>query len=398
VSYQGVATYSRYGNGPAGVGYQPAGNTYSYYDGRIQTVNAQAKYELGQYNLITAGYEFESENLHTRSTSQLSPAANSSADVTQRSQTTFAQDQLRLLNGRLQLAAAVRAQFFSLEEPTFVPSSSAPFTGLSFGSPPAAYTGDASAAYFVRKTGTKIRAHAGRGYRSPSLFERFGAGFDQDFGYSVYGDPRLGPERSIAFDAGVDQLFWNGRLRTSATYFYTHLQNMLVFDFSGVINPSTDPFGRFGGYRNTKGGLARGVELSSDMAITRALNISASYTYTDARERTPIIEGVFRSFTTPEHQFSLFAVQQIGSRWFINFSFEAANTYLAPVYGSEGSRAYRFPGIRRGDLGASYRVPLSEFRAIRFFGRAENVFDQNYYESGFRTPGVTARGGMQFEF
>jgi iron complex outermembrane receptor protein len=398
VSYQDVGTYRTYGNGPGGVGYQPVANTYSDYDGRIRTVNAQSKYQLGQYNLVTAGYEFESENFHSRSTAQLSAGSNSSADVTQFSHNTFAQDQMRFFGDRLQLAVAVRAQFFSLDQPGFYPSVSAPFAGLEFKSPPSAYTGDVSAAYFIRRTGTKVRAHAGRGYRSPSLFERFGAGFDQDFGYSIYGDPRLGPERSIAFDGGVDQSFWNGRLRTSATYFYTHLQNVIIFDFSGFINPATDPFGRFGGYRNTKGGLARGVELSADWAVTRELNVSAAYTYTDARERTPIVEGVFRSFITPENQFSVFAVQRIGQRWFVDFALTAASTYLAPIYGDMGSLAYRFPGMRRGDLGASYRLPLSEFRAVRFFGKAENIFDQTYYEGGFRTPGRTARGGLQFEF
>ena len=305
---------------------------------------------------------------------------------------------MRLFGDRLQLAAAIRAQLFSLEKPSFAPTASAPFTGVDFASPPSAYTGDASAAYFVRKSGTKIRAHVGRGYRSPSLYERFGAGFDQDFGYSVYGDPRLGPERSLSLDGGVDQTFWNGRVRVSATYFYTHLQDVITFDFSGFINPVTDPFGRFGGYRNTHGGMARGVELSSDLNVTRSLNVSTAYTYTDARERTPIIDGVFRSFVTPQNQFSVFAVQHFRERWFVDFTWSASSDYLAPIYGGEGSRAYRFSGLRRGDVGASYRVPLSEFRALRFFGRAENLFDQTYYESGFRTPGRTARGGLQFEF
>ena len=67
-------------------------------------------------------------------------------------------------------------------------------------------------------------------------------------------------------------------MRASATYFYTYLQNVITFDFSGFINPATDPFGRFGGYRNTKGGIARGVELSSDANVTRSLTVSAAYT------------------------------------------------------------------------------------------------------------------------
>ncbi len=57
------------------------------------------------------------------------------------------------------------------------------------------------------------------------------------------------PDRSIAFDAGIDQTLYRNRLRVSATYFYTELQQVIIFDFSGLIDPATDPFGRFGGYR-----------------------------------------------------------------------------------------------------------------------------------------------------
>ncbi len=56
----------------------------------------------------------------------------------------------------------------------------------------------------------------GRGYRAPSLFERFGAGFDPVYGYSVYGDPRLTPEHSISVDAGFDQSLWQNRVKISA--------------------------------------------------------------------------------------------------------------------------------------------------------------------------------------
>jgi outer membrane receptor protein involved in Fe transport len=41
---------------------------------------------------------------------------------------------------------------------------------------------------------------------------------------------------------------------------------------------------------------------------------------------------------------------------------------------------------------------LSEFRAIRFYAKADNLFDQTYFENGFRTPGRTITAGTQFEF
>ena len=78
------------------------------------------------------------------------------------------------------------------------------------------------------------------------------------------------------FDAGIDQSLLNNRLRFSSTWFYTRLQEVIVFDFSGAISPATDPFGRFGGYRNTNGGLARGFEFSVEAAASRSLDLSAA--------------------------------------------------------------------------------------------------------------------------
>jgi vitamin B12 transporter len=400
LSLQSLASSRRYGNGPAGPGFQPAGNTRSVFDGRIQTVNAHVDYTLGRSQLLTGGYEFENENYAFDFADRSNPKGASAVNVTQRSHALFVQDQVHLLDGRLQVTGGFRAQYFSLERPLFSPVASAPYQGIAFVSPPAAYTGDGSAAYFFRGTNTKVRGHVGRGYRAPSLFERFGTVFSSTFGYSIYGDPRLEPERSIAFDAGVDQTFAGGRARASATYFYTRLQQIIGFG----APRGADPFGRFSGYENLQGGLSRGVELSATVSPTRSLDISSAYTFVNAAERTPVVAPILRTFVIPRHQFSATAVQRIGPRILLTFDTLDSGDCLAPVFGDGSSpnffdeRALRFAGVRRVNAGASYRLPLGEFKAARFYLRAENLLDQNYFESGFRTPGRTALGGLQFEF
>jgi vitamin B12 transporter len=398
IGFQTLETSRRYGDGPAGAGpFQPTSSTRSLYDGRIQTVNAHASYRLGSFNLISGGYEFENENFANDNSQVGVPSASSVVQVTQLSHSFFVQDQARLFDGRLQLSGAFRAQYFTLDHPIFGPADSAPYQGIAFPSPPAAYTGDGSAAYFFRRSGTKLRAHAGRGYRAPSLYERFGAGFDPTFGYSVYGDPLLKPEHSVSIDAGVDQTFWNGHVKTSATYFYTWLQEVISFDSSGLINPATDPFGRFIGYLNTRGGISRGVELSAAIAPTRSLNITTAYTFVNAAERVPMVGDILRTFVIPRNQLSIVATEQAGSSWFFTFDTLATSNYLEPVFG-DITYVYRFDGPHKVNGGVSYRIPLAEYKAIRFFVRGENIFNQNYYEGGFATPGRTGIGGMQFEF
>ena len=264
--------------------------------------------------------------------------------------------------------------------------------------PPTAYTGDGSVAYLFRASGTKLRAHAGNGYRAPSLFERFGSSFSGSFGFSPFGDPRLAPERSVAFDAGLDQTFASGRARASMTYFYTRLQETIVFDFTGLV-AQPDPFGRFGGYVNTGGGLARGAELELEAAPTRASNLRASYTYTNSDEATARLDQL-RAFAIPSHLFAVVATHRLGRRVVLNFDLAAASDYLAPVFDPStfASRVYRFGPAARADAGASYTVPFAERRALRFFGLVENLFGRDIYESGFRTPGRTGRAGAQLNF
>lgn len=398
ISYQIVSTARRYGDGPAGLGYQPLSNTRSVYDGRIQTADAQAHYHLGRFNLLSAGYEFETETYAFDSSDASDLAANSAANVTQKSNTVFVQDQAGLFDQRLQLTAAVRGQFFLLDAPGFYPAASAPYQGVAFSAPPPAYTWDASAAYFFRRSGTKLRAHVGRGYRAPSLYERFGAGFDPVYGYTVYGDPRLAPEHSLGMDAGIDQTLFHGRVQASASYFYTWLQNTIDFDTTGLINPATDPYGRFIGYLNAPGGISRGFELSATAAPTSKVRATVAYTYVNAMERTPLVGDVLQTFLTPRNQFSIVATGQLTSRLTLVLDSLDSSSYLDPIYGTYITQTFRFGGIHKVNLGASYRIPRKEYQAIRLFARAENVFNQTYFSGGFLTAGRTGTGGVEFEF
>ena len=64
--------------------------------------------------------------------------------------------------------------------------------------------------------------------------------------------------RSLSVDAGYDRYFAASKVRVSGKNWYTRLQQVIAFDFSGLISAATDPYGSFGGYRNTGGDLSRG--------------------------------------------------------------------------------------------------------------------------------------------
>ena len=90
--------------------------------------------------------------------------------------------------------------------------------------------------------------------------------------------------------------------------------------------------------------------------------------------------------------------EQATARLLLTFDTIQSSSYLDPVYGDFVTQTYRFGGMHKLNLGASYRLPIREYKALRFFARANNILNQTYFENGFRTPGRTATGGMQFEF
>jgi iron complex outermembrane receptor protein len=396
-SYQALKTSRENDNGILGVGFQSAST--GIFEGQIHTLNGHFSYTPTANNELTVGYEYEWEKFGNDGFSA-NVANNFSTRARQQSNTFYVQDLQSFFNRRLQIAGGFRAQFFSLKKPDFS-SANAPYQNVTLENPPTAYTGDGSISYFVEKSKTKIRAHVGNGYRVPSLYERFGT-FYSTFGTPGFvglGDPRLKPERSISFDAGVDQTIFGNRAKLSATYFYTRLQRTI--DFSNSL--TSDPFSRFFGYINSEGAISRGAEFSGEVKPFSSTNIFASYTFTNSDQRAPQVpgSGIIKTLGVPAHQFTLVATQRIANRLTLSFDFLATSSYLAPIFSSTifSSRIYRFNGARKADAAASYEIPTNKDKLrFRIFGTIENLFDYEYYENGFLTAGRTARGGLSVVF
>lgn len=396
--YQHLDTSRENDNGPLGVGFQNAST--SVFDGGIDTANLTLGWNGSEGAGVTAGYEFERESYYNEGRTP-SGAGDFFTSAGQKSHSGFAQGIVNLDDRRLRLAGGVRFQRFSLDQPDFSLSNAA-YGGIMLRNPPNAYTVDGAASYYFRRSGTKFRAHIGSGYRVPSLYERFGTFFSSfpTNSFVALGDPGLEPERSIAFDAGIDQEFAGGRGVASATFFYTKLTD--IIGYGNVVPPIGSTPRPFGGYVNQIGGLARGAEFSVRGRTDFGMDLSTSYTYTNSDQREPQVTGsnIIDTLGVPNQQLTLVLTQRIRRFW-ASFDLLATSSHLAPIFGNANftTYVYRFSGNRRADVtvGYTFDVP-GRSRQLRLFGTIENVFDHDYYENGFRTPGVNGRLGVAFSF
>jgi iron complex outermembrane receptor protein len=396
VAYQHVATRRRNYNGPEidprFASFFPFGDFefVSTNEGSTDTLDARANLRFGRTNLLTAGFEFERESLFQQSLSAF--GVNGGNTDRQRTFAVFGQDQLFLLDDRLQISLGLRGQFYRInaaDRPGFLSSIEAE----------SSITGDGAIAYFVRSTGTKLRAHVGNGFRAPSLFERFGEGTFDRVGFTRFGNPTLRAEQSIGVDGGFDQRLAGDRLRFGATYFYTRLQRVIdIINFRGPFAPAAPPdplgLGRSFGAINLPGGLARGLETSLEAVPWRGMDVRASYTYTNSDRFVPA-QGLRQQFVTPKHLFGL----SLSERWrsvLLSFDLNRTGSYLAPV--GFPSVVLTFKGYTKADVFASYERSLNERVMLILFGGAENLFDEEYFENGFRAPGAVGRGGFSFRF
>lgn len=406
-SYQRVHTSRVFQNGPAGTGFQPAAENYGNYVGDIDTLDARINASPASWLTLTGGYEYEREHYFDRQNNNLPPPRTviSQTNITQNSNTAYLAAQLSGLQRRLQVSLSGRGQFFRLTKPAFELTGTANnYDRVPLQNPPQALTGDVAIAYLIPSSNTKFRMHGGNSYRAPSLYERFGGGFNSNpitgiVGFTPYGDPRLSPDRYNTVDAGVDQYLFQTRLRLAATWFYNRVVSVTAFDSSGVIRPDTDPYGRSLGYINGSGGISRGFELGIEARPTSNLSLNGAYTYTNANlDRDISVRGFWQVFQVPRHVTSLVVIRRWSRRLDTSLDLFHYGSYFNSYFAVNRSRAFAFPGFMKADIVGNYLLWSNESKSVRFYAQVDNLLNQRYYQNGWLAPMANFRSGLTFAF
>jgi len=84
-----------------------------------------------------------------------------------------------------------------------------------------------------------------------------------------------------------------------------------------------------------------------------------------------------------------------------NVDLNRTGSYIAPVF--ENNFPFRmaelkFDGYTKADIYVNFERRVSERVLAVFFGGLDNLFDQRYFENGFRAPRAVARAGVNFKF
>jgi len=221
------------------------------------------------------------------------------------------------------------------------------------------------------KSGTKLKATYGTGFKAPSLYQLYAPATI----WGLVGNQNLDPEKCKGWDIGIEQFLANDRLTLSFTYFQNDFEDLILYDF--IL-----------GYININQAKVNGFEIFMSTAPLKNLTISGSYTYTDAKDK----ETGEQLLRRPKHKANL----TFNLRLFKN-----ANANLFIIHVGKRLDLFPYPTITEAaaytlfNLAASYRLSKN----IEVFGRIDNLFDQDYEAVlGYGTPGRSAYIGIKASY
>jgi vitamin B12 transporter len=225
----------------------------------------------------------------------------------------------------------------------------------------------AAAAYLAPETQTKLKASYGTGFKAPSLSQLY-----QDFLPFFTANPNLRPEKSKGYDAGFEQLWFDGRVRFGVTYFRNDIEDLINCNTfcTTVINIGIT-----------------GAETFVSWTVSDKLKLRADYTYTMARDAVTGAQLQRR----PKDKYSLHAIWQpiegltvSATALWVGSRVDVDRAFVDPMPVS--------PSYNIVNVAANYAVNPH----LTLFGRIDNLFDRHYEDpNGYLRPGFGVFAGMR---
>lgn len=221
----------------------------------------------------------------------------------------------------------------------------------------------------------RVRGSVGTGFKAPTFTERFGFYADQ-----FIGNPDLKPEQSKGWELGFDSHWLDGRLDFGLVYFDHRLKDEIdgfVFDLDRFLYTA----------QNKESDSQRsGVEAVFDWALTRNLDLSGNYTYTDATE-DDAQGGSLRELRRPRHLANLNAHYRFfDERAYANFNLSYTGSQIDVFYdpATYASERVELGSYTIADLSGGWKFN----QRLELTARVTNLTDEEYED----VLGYTTRG------
>jgi vitamin B12 transporter len=229
-------------------------------------------------------------------------------------------------------------------------------------------------AYLIARTGTRLRATLGTGFKSPSLYQLYAP----PTSWGPVGNMNLAPERVTGWDAGIDQDVLGDRLRIGLTYFRNTFRDLIDFDYAL-------------GYVNVGRARTSGAEISVEsrpLGPAGPITLRSSYTRLSARDE---VSGALL-LRRPRDKFSTDLQARLLGRFDLAATFLYVGKRADRDFSASPYETIMLPGyvLLGGAVSASLRPGLD------LYVRLDNVFDTRYETVwGYGTPGFTLTAGVR---
>ncbi|MEJ2007091.1 MAG: TonB-dependent receptor [Acidobacteriota bacterium] len=249
-----------------------------------------------------------------------------------------------------------------------------------------------SLAYLLRRGNgffgvTTLKFNFGLGVKEPSFLESY-----SNTPYFV-GNPNLAPERARTLDYGIEQRFWEGRARLELDGFDNLFRDQIAYETTNYQTFS-------GSFFNIGRAMAKGAEVTLELAPLKGLRAIGSYTYLDSEVLTsgspysPALQAGKWLLRRPRNSGSL----QIFWNW---KRMNIASTTIFVGRRQDSDFVGLVPpliwnsGYTDSDLSWSYRSA----HHITYYGVVENLLNQKYMEVlGYPALKRTYRAGLRLDF
>lgn len=319
----------------------PSDNNVSTWDGSNSKVDFMCMFKFPDFNTLTIGSDLLDEKGRNTSAYSASPSIFEEKSIITKS--FFIHDALSIFD-MLFLNAGARIDDHEV-----------------FGTH---NTWDASAAFVIPVTHTKLKTSTGTGFRSPSLSELYG-----EWG----GNDQLKPEKSFVYDAGIYQELFDGIFSIDCSYFVQEYKDKIIYSAAYK-------------YENLDGTVSnKGIETSAVLKPADFLKVAYTYTYIKYEKN----DDNSATLKRPKNKHS-------------------ALVTLSPVKGLDITAIYLYVGERYDYLTSTTNVKLDAYQKfdinIRYAinetftitARGENLNNADYMETyGYNTKERSFSGGLE---